>query len=79
MTDNIEKLKIEAEERIGEIAGYYGMYFSYDGAKPYWKITCPCGRTVTYPINGLPEVDTPMPCGNPKHWAVKYSPGRSKS
>jgi len=38
----------------------------------YWKITMPCGTTVTYPLNGLPEVDTPCPCGNPNHWIVRY-------
>jgi hypothetical protein len=40
--------------------------------KNFFRVACPCGIEVTYPINGLPEVDTLMPCGNPNHWAVKY-------
>lgn len=38
----------------------------------FWELTCPCGVTDVYPLNGLPEVDTPHSCGNPKHWALKY-------
>ena len=59
--------------------GFYGIYFVGDTNKHFWEIECPCGEKVRYRINELPEVDTQMPCGNPKHWAVKYSPGRSKS
>lgn len=51
---------------------YYGIYFSNDGARRFWKITCPCGVTVEYPVNQLPEIDTPHPCGNINHWTVKY-------
>ena len=38
----------------------------------FWKLTCSCGVTVTYPLDGLPTVDTPHPCNNPNHWTVRY-------
>ena len=38
------------------------------------RFTCSCGSAVSYPLNGIPEVDTPMPCGNPRHWAVRFEP-----
>lgn len=41
----------------------------------FWELTCPCGDIVHYPINGLPEIDTLMPCGKENHWAVKYKQG----
>lgn len=37
-----------------------------------WELTCPCGVTDVFPLNGLPEVDTRHSCGNPKHWTLKY-------
>ena len=52
---------------------YVGVYFrTPEAAAKYWSITCPCGETVQYAINELPTEDTPMPCGNPSHWVVKY-------
>ena len=56
----------------GDIESYCGIRFSDGAASEFWRITCPCGVTATYPVNSLPEVDTPHPCGNPKHWTVKY-------
>ena len=38
----------------------------------FWGFTCPCGVTVEYPLNGLPEVTTKHPCGNPNHFTVSY-------
>lgn len=55
--------------KMNEWESYIGMYFSGDAA---WRIECPCGVVATYPINKLPEVDTPHPCGNPKHWTVRF-------
>ena len=52
-------------------AVFTGVYIT-NGDKAFWVITCPCGERVTYPLNGLPKVDTLMPCGNPKHWAVRW-------
>jgi hypothetical protein len=51
---------------------YIGIQFSGDGARKFWRIECPCGVSVEYPVNGLPEVDTQHPCGNQDHWTVKY-------
>jgi NAD(P)H-dependent FMN reductase len=38
----------------------------------FFKVTCPCGVTDTYPLNEFPEVDTHQSCGRPNHWFVKY-------
>lgn len=40
----------------------------------FWKFECPCGSKVTYPVNGLPLVDTRFPCQNENHWVVKVQP-----
>jgi hypothetical protein len=62
-----------ASQQAQAVTNYYGIFFNGDDThKKFWRITCPCGIEVTYPINGLPEVDTPHPCGNPNHWSVKY-------
>ena len=49
-----------------------GMYIS-GNKDECWQFTCPCGVTDVFPINGLPEVDTPQSCGVPNHWTVKYA------
>lgn len=43
-----------------------------EGVRNFFTVECPCGVKARYPLNGFPEVDTPHPCGNPKHWVVKY-------
>jgi hypothetical protein len=56
---------------------FYGVYATGQEAfDSFWTITCPCEVSVTYPVNALPTVDTPHPCGNPDHWTVKI--GESK-
>ena len=55
-------------------SNYFGVAGKKDGIDNFWRFSCPCGVVATYPINGLPEVDTPHPCGNPKHWTVKIFP-----
>lgn len=37
-----------------------------------WQLTCPCGVTAVYPLNGLPTVDTAHPCGHANHWTIRY-------
>lgn len=54
---------------------YIGLLFSGDSTRHFFKITCPCGVVAEYPLNGMPTVDTPHPCGNPKHWTVKFEGG----
>lgn len=58
------------------IGGFYnnwkGIHLVGDGAKRFWKITCPCGVEVEYPLNGLPEVTTKHPCEHPEHFTVSY-------
>ena len=58
--------------RGGDISLYCGVYVERGSGKEFWRIECPCGVVQTYPVNKLPEVDTQHPCGNPKHWTVKY-------
>jgi len=43
-----------------------------DFKNKFWELTCPCQVSVVYPLNGLPEVDTLMPCGKDNHWAIKF-------
>jgi len=67
-TDHFEKMPKEDDNK----GTWIGVYAMGEGIKEqFWRLECPCGRVVFYPLNGLPEVDTPMPCGNPNHWAVK--------
>ena len=41
--------------------------------EPFIKLTMPCGKSLSYQnFEDIPQVDTPCPCGNPKHWLVKY-------
>lgn len=50
------------------------LHFSgTDIIKNFWVLTCPCGISTIYAMNSLPEVDTLSPCGNPKHWLVRYT------
>lgn len=41
-------------------------------ADQFWVITCPCGVTAHYPINGLPGYNMRHPCGNPDHWTIRW-------
>ena len=49
-----------------------GLMFVGDIKPKFYSITCPCGVTDSYPLNGLPEVDTPQSCGKPNHWFIMY-------
>jgi hypothetical protein len=60
--------------------GYIGFYFvGKEPVEKFWKFSCPCGVQVSYPLNGLPEVDTRFPCSNPEHWVIKFKPDEIKS
>ena len=40
----------------------------------------PCGSTVSYKTyDDIPETDVPCPCGNPKHWLIRYLDLRKQS
>ena len=53
--------------------GHIGYYFvGKEPVEKFWKFSCPCGVQVSYPLNGLPEVDTRFPCSNPEHWVIKF-------
>ena len=63
------------EEEISiEIPGpmYIGICFQGEIENEFWRIKCPCGVEVKYPVNGLPGIDTLHPCGNKDHWSVMY-------
>ena len=66
---------IKADNPLGikPASDYYGVYIVRPADQEFWKIKCPCGIEVTYPINELPLVDTLHPCGDHKHWTVKIS------
>ena len=44
-----------------------------DSAFHFCTITMPCGNVVSYKtFEDIPRQDTPCPCGDPKHWLVRY-------
>lgn len=58
---------------------HIGFYFvGKEPIEKFWKFSCPCGVQVSYPLNGLPEVDTRFPCSNPEHWVIKFKPEETK-
>ena len=69
---DIGRIAYEAVAVVTGSTTYIGIYFCGDGARKFWRVTCPCGIVAEYPVNGLPEVDTPHPCGHKNHWTVKY-------
>ena len=45
-------------------------------SKPILDFRMPCGQSVKYEsLSDIPKEDTPCPCGNSKHWLVKYLKG----
>jgi hypothetical protein len=45
---------------------YHAVYSSVP-LERFWRFICPCGVEAVVPLNRLPEVDTPFPCGHPRH------------
>lgn len=44
-----------------------------DWTKPFVEINMPCGQKITYEKSSdIPWESVPCPCGNPKHWVIKY-------
>ena len=40
---------------------------------PFLTITLDCGKKVIYQtFQDIPNEDVPCPCGNPKHWLLKF-------
>lgn len=68
------KLQVDCQESALNFVdcAFYGVYVEPASLlQRFWRITCPCGVVVEYPINMLPVADTPHPCGRPNHWTVK--------
>lgn len=67
--DSGYKAELAAEYTDQEVMGFLLV----GNAKPaFFSVTCPCGITDVYPLNGFPETDTGQSCGKPNHWFVKY-------
>jgi len=49
------------------------QFLSLRAIDEFFVITGPCGTVVKYPLNNIPTVDVPCPCGNPNHWIIRYS------
>ncbi len=62
------------------------VYFQYPHSYLYDKVresvkeklpfsyTLPCGNIFSANcLEDIPSLNTPCPCGNPRHWFVKYS------
>lgn len=68
--DNIIKMKEDPIEFTGiQAIEFTGIQFT---GNKQWSVTCPCGVTVLFPLNGLPEKDVKHPCGNPDHWTIRF-------
>lgn len=52
---------------------FIGMQINQSAKENFFVATCPCGTTVRYPFNGLPEEDTRFPCENENHWVIKFT------
>lgn len=40
---------------------------------PYLTIEAPCGNVCIFvTLDDIPDESVPCPCGNPKHWMIKY-------
>ena len=45
----------------------------YDPSKPLWELRMPCGNVSRYGNpDDFPLEDVPCPCGDPKHWLVRW-------
>lgn len=68
----IETVRIEWEKSILE-------HFRKQGKEPmpgspFLTIEMPCGKVVQYQtFADIPSEDVPCPCGDPKHWVVRYT------
>lgn len=62
---------MKKEDKKVEVELVVGILFKGD-IKDFWKIKMPCGEEVSYRLNEFPEVDTPCPCGNKKHWIARF-------
>lgn len=75
--EEYERIEWEASLRLAVSTDGYTCGLELHGQEPidsFFRFTCACGSYVAFPLNKIPEVDTPMPCGNPKHWAVRFLP-----
>ena len=79
MADTIEQVSY-AVPTVGTLTVWHGGPGTWCGMQVssmkvlenFWRVVCPCGVEVHYPINGFPTVDTPHPCGKPEHWTVRF-------
>lgn len=70
----METLSVSEEGtlKFTEPSSYGILFHGPEIVEQFWRIGMPCGKDYTYPLNGLPEVDTPCECGDPDHWVVRY-------
>jgi hypothetical protein len=71
--EEYERIERSCILRIPDNAEQTGLLLVGALAKEeFMRFTCSCGSTVSYGMNKIPETDTPMPCGHPKHFAVRF-------
>ena len=59
--------------RISTRAEWREGFWNVDNGLVPVKITLPCGGHATYNARAdIPLVDVPCPCGDPRHWLIKY-------
>ena len=53
--------------------GYRGAALGYILDRLPYTIKMPCGIVAEYKTwDDIPQKDTPCPCGNPKHWLIRF-------
>ena len=72
-------MSVESIKSTEGTGNWTGALITTEHPETFWMFTCPCDVTDSFPMNGLPEVDTPQSCGNPDHWAVKFNPPRPRN
>ena len=56
----------------GCVRGWASCYH-FDSGKSVLVIELDCGNAVDYKtFDDIPNEDVPCPCGNPKHWFIRY-------
>ncbi len=77
---------IELGDAVGELTNAYGVWAETPDVlrlaitfptplspKPPIEIEMPCGNTMPLrTTEDIPDADVPCPCGDERHWLVKY-------
>lgn len=66
--------EIQVSQVIQDRKSWVGLaVHGVDAKNTFFRICCPCGVSVTYPLNRVPEVTTKHPCDNPEHYSLRFT------